>query len=69
MTLPVGSTFPWIVDGAGESEGVGGTGNSVDVDVPCVVSEFLERTEWMECEELVWFWDCTRGEVAEGILV
>lgn len=55
MTLPDGSTFPWTVEGAGESEGVGGTLNRVDVDVPWVVSEFLDRTECIECEEWVWF--------------
>jgi len=57
MTLPDGSTFPWMVEGAGDSDGVGGTGNRVDVDVPWVVSEFLERTDWIECDEFVWPWD------------
>lgn len=58
-----------MVEGAGESVGVGGTLNRVDVDVPWVVSEFLDRTECIECEEWVWFWDWTSGEVAEGILL
>jgi hypothetical protein len=46
-----------MVEGAGDSDGVGGTGNRVDVDVPWVVSEFLERTDWIECDEFVWPWD------------
>ena len=64
MTLLVGSMAPLFW--AGAEVGSGG-GKRVDCEVPWVVSEERdEGADWIEKVELVWAWDCARGDEVEA---